>query len=105
MAEPIHPNFERHSGDWHEYSTDTSDRYADGRPIEGTKPQRLFVRVEDADGLIVVVQARVTSYSAEARELEGGQESLLVLSRDLAEWLRDSLAKALDRNAAEKEPS
>jgi hypothetical protein len=65
----------------------------------------LFVRVEDADGLIVIVRARVTSYCAEARELEGGRESLLVLSRDLAEWLRDSLAKALERNAAEGRPS
>lgn len=92
MVTNPHPNYERHAADWHEWSTDTSERQNDGTLLG--KPQRLFVRVGDI-GLIELVEAQVTSDKPEGRELDGKGEHLLMLNDDLAEWLIGALGKAL----------
>ena len=93
MSESVHKNFERHASDWHEFSTDVSDRHQDGTLIG--KPERLFVRSgADCGMFISIVQAKVTSDTATGRELEGQSETLLLLTDDLADWLISSLTKA-----------
>lgn len=93
-------DFERHEGDWHEWSTDVSARQKDGSIWPGDSPRRLFVRL-DADCLIAftVVEALVTSENPGARELSGKQQRRLILSDDDAVWLRGALTKAIDAKA------
>jgi hypothetical protein len=93
VSDPIHRDYERHSVDWHEWSTDTTSRHSDGRIVEGEKPQRMFVRV-DGSGLISVSEGPVTSDKPEGRELGGKSNDLLSISGGLAAWLIDALQKA-----------
>ncbi len=100
MTDTLSRDFERHEGDWHEWSTDTSARQKDGSLFPGDKPRRLFVRV-DADCVIAftVTEGDVTSENPGARELPN-RTRRLVLSDDDAVWLRDTLTKAIDAKEA-----
>lgn len=80
-------DFERHSDDWHEWSTDTSDEEKPDDHI------RMFVRTDEL-GLVSVTEARVTSRAPGARELEGGELLHLILNSELCDWLIDKLQKA-----------
>lgn len=88
---------ERHNGDWHEWSIDVTDEARSRRlaPLA----QRMFVRV---DGVISVTEAYVTSGLPEAREVDGGEITELILPKDEARWLRDTLTKALIARGDEK---
>ena len=101
MDDKLNTDHERHDGDWHEWSKDTSPRQRDGSlwPEEGAR--RLFVRL-DADCIIAftIVDAKVTSENAGARELAGIKHRRLILADEDAEWLRDTLTKAIDAKAA-----
>lgn len=95
-------DFERHEGDWHEWSTDITARKSDDSIWPGESPRRLFVRL-DADCVIAltIVDARVTSENPGARELAGDRtQRRLILSDGDAVWLRDALTKAIDAKEA-----
>jgi len=89
--------FERHDGNWHEWSLDMTARNKDGLRMVGEPARRLFVRL-DADCLIsfTVIHTPVTSESPDAREVTTPQTKRLILGDEDAVWLRDALTKAIE---------
>ena len=83
----------RHVDDWHEWSTDTTARNADGSIFEGEKPHRLFVRM-GLQSFIALIEAQVTTDIPGARQLEG-KSTELALTDQQAEWLIEALQQAL----------
>ena len=85
---------ERHNDDWHEWSMATTAKKDEPQ----ARPYRLFVRVETGC-MIVIEEARVTSFSAHARQVDSKPGTSLSLTNDMAEFLMRVLPLAyLEKN-------